>query len=87
MSSTTMTSKGQVTLPAAIRSRLQLAKGTELDVQATPEGNVVLIPRRKKTGDLRALQGSIVYGGPSVSLEDMERGLQDAMEDRLGRAR
>jgi AbrB family looped-hinge helix DNA binding protein len=87
MSQTTMTSKGQVTLPAIIRSRLQLVQGTELDVQETVDGNVMLIPRRKKTGDIRKLRAIIAYDGPPVSLEDMERGIHDGVAERFKRAK
>jgi AbrB family looped-hinge helix DNA binding protein len=87
MSSTTMTSKGQITLPANIRTRLRLIKGTELDVQETLDGNVVLIPRRRKTADISVLRGMIAYDGPPVSLEDMEQGVREALEERLALAR
>jgi antitoxin PrlF len=87
VSQTTMTSKGQITLPAGVRARLKLVQGTEMDVQETPEGNVMLIPRQKKTGDIRSLRGIVSYDGPPVSLEDINRGIQHAVEERLERTK
>ncbi len=74
MPQTTVTSKGQITLPAGVRARLKLVQGTALDVQETPEGNVMLVPIHTKTGDLRDLKGLIRHDGPPVTLADMERG-------------
>ncbi len=42
---TTLTSKGQVTLPISVRRQLGLEKGTSLRVEIR-DGEIVLIPQR-----------------------------------------
>ena len=79
---TTMTTKGQVTLPAATRAKLRLVAGTQLIVTENDRGEIVLRP---KTGDIRRLKGIVKYDGPPVSIEDMDRGIAEAVAQRLRR--
>jgi antitoxin PrlF len=46
--STTVTSKGQVTIPKAVRDRLNLKPGSAVDFDLTPGGQVVLTKVGKK---------------------------------------
>jgi AbrB family looped-hinge helix DNA binding protein len=46
--STTLTSKGQVTIPKAVRDRLNLKPGSAVDFGLTPDGQVVLSKAGKK---------------------------------------
>ena len=55
MSIATMTSKGQVTIPKAIRDRLGLEKGDRLEFIARPDGTILV--RRSETIDIRDLFG------------------------------
>ena len=54
MPSATVTSKGQITLPKAIRDRLRLGAGDRVDFIVTDDGTVVLRPA---TVDVRELEG------------------------------
>jgi AbrB family looped-hinge helix DNA binding protein len=54
MPSATVTSKGQITLPKAIRDRLRLDAGDRVDFIVTDDGTVVLRPA---TLDVRELKG------------------------------
>jgi antitoxin PrlF len=48
---TTLTSKGQVTIPKRIRDELQLLPGTAVEFSVNPQGEVVLHhPRPAKSG-------------------------------------
>lgn len=76
MSTITMTTKGQVTLPAATRARLRLVAGTKLQVTENERGEIILKP---KTGDIRALRGILKYDGPPVSIEDMNESIGRAI--------
>jgi antitoxin PrlF len=76
MPTTTLTSKGQITLPAATRTRLRLIKGTKLDVTENEKGQIVLTPRPAKTGDIRLLRGILKYDGPPVSIEEMNEAVR-----------
>ena len=74
----TMTSKGQVTLPAATRAKLRLVAGSKLSVFENERGEIVLKP---KTGDIRKLRGIVKYDGPPVSIEDIKRAIGDAVAE------
>ena len=80
MSTITMTSKGQITLPAATRAKLRLVAGSKLNVSENERGEIVLRPR---TGDIRALRGIIAYSGPARSLEEIDEGIARAIAARL----
>lgn len=84
MPTITMTSKGQITLPAATRAKLRLVKGTQMDVNETADGKIVLSPRSAKKGDIRRLRGIVKYNGPPVSIEEIKQAIGDAVaEDYL----
>ena len=83
MPTITMTSKGQVTLPAAVRAKLRLVAGTKLTVTENDRGEIVLKP---KAGDVRNLRGILAYAGPPVSLEDMHKAVEEAAVARYLRS-
>lgn len=69
MSETTLTSKGQVTVPREIRERLGLASGDKLTFTLLSDGTVVM---RAKTRRLLDLAGSLTRPGqPKVAIEQM----------------
>lgn len=69
MNETTLTSKGQVTVPKDIRDRLGLASGDKLAFTMLNDGTVVM---RAKTRRLMDVAGSLKRPGqPKVSIEDM----------------
>lgn len=82
MTTITMTSKGQVTLPAATRAKLRLAAGSKMDVRENEFGEIVLKP---KTGDIRALKGFFNYKGPAKTLEEIDDGIAAAIAERAAR--
>jgi AbrB family looped-hinge helix DNA binding protein len=47
----TMTSKGQITVPKDFRDRLGLRAGSELDFSLAPDGTMVLRPVSKRATD------------------------------------
>ncbi len=47
--STTVTSKGQVTIPKAVRDRLNIKPGNAVDFELAPDGRVVLVKAGRKT--------------------------------------
>jgi antitoxin PrlF len=66
---TTITSKGQVTVPREIRDRLGLKSGDKVAFAMLSDGTVVMRP---KTRRLAALAGSLTRPGqPKVAVEDM----------------
>lgn len=74
MAASTLTSKGQITLPQEVRKQLRLKPGDRVDFEIGEDGQVRLRPIR---GDLRALKGLLEQPGRAVvSLEEMERAIR-----------
>lgn len=66
---TTMTTKGQVTVPREIRDRLGLEPGDKMAFTLLSDGTVVMRPKTRRLADLA---GSLTRPGqPRVTIEDM----------------
>ena len=66
---TTMTTKGQVTVPREIRDRLGLKSGDKMAFTLLIDGTVVMRPKTRRLADLA---GSLTRPGqPTVAVEDM----------------
>jgi len=63
-----LTSKGQITIPKAIRTHLGLGPGDRVKFFVHPDGTVVLLPRRP----LAELRGIVPPKGRVVTVEEME---------------
>jgi AbrB family looped-hinge helix DNA binding protein len=63
----TVSSKGQVVIPSAIRRRLKLVQGSVVRFIVEGDG-VVLMP---EAGDVRRLKGRLSHPPSLVSIEDM----------------
>ena len=75
MQHTTLSSKGQVIIPKALRVALQWGPGTQLEVHDTPEG-ILLRPSALGTKvalseGLAAIRRRLAYTGPTVTVEEM----------------
>jgi AbrB family looped-hinge helix DNA binding protein len=84
---TTVSTKGQVILPKAIREQRHWPAGTELTVEDTPEGVLlkaksVFAPTKPKD-----VFGSLAYKGPAKSIADMEAGVAAEAKRRHARNR
>ena len=67
-----ITSKGQTTLPKAVREALSVQAGDR--IRYVIEGSEVrILPVRP----IDRLYGALQYDGPTVTLEDMERAIVD----------
>ncbi|MBE0547917.1 MAG: AbrB/MazE/SpoVT family DNA-binding domain-containing protein [Rubrivivax sp.] len=67
---TTMTSKGQVTVPREIRDRLGLKSGDKMAFTMLSDGTVVMRPKTRRLADLA---GSLTRAGqPKVAVEAMD---------------
>lgn len=75
-----LTSKGQATIPTAIRKYLHLKPGDHVKFFLHPDGSVVLLPVRPAS----ALRGILKSRRPPVTLEEMEEAIaQGAAESNL----
>lgn len=69
---TTLTSKGQTTIPKAVREALHLNTGDKIIFEEQDDGSFLLRP---KTVDVRALKGFIKYTGKPKSLDDLQKAI------------
>jgi AbrB family looped-hinge helix DNA binding protein len=81
----TLTSKGQVTIPALVREKLGLKTGDQVNFVLTPDGGVTLTPRRTKFEDLCGILRK--PGKRPVSVREMDEGIERAVAARWRRAR
>ena len=83
----TMTSKGQVTVPKTLRDYLGLEPGAEVEFELRPEGEVVVRragrsrPKRRKAGRFAKLQGTLKTGMTTDELMRLLRGDDEDSQD------
>ena len=84
---TTVSTKGHVILPKAIREQRRRPAGTELMVEDTPEG--VLLKAKPAFAPTRPKDvfGSLPYKEPAKSIADMEAGIAAEAKRRHARNR
>lgn len=86
MFTATVTSKGQITIPKAVRDQLGIAQGTQVMFYAAEGRSVRMIPRTSTWDDLEGM----FYDPdqPTVSIEEMDEAIGDAIaedDDRIRR--
>ena len=78
MATATITSKGQITLPKSVRTKLGVEAGHRVEFIETDAGFLV----KSATRDIRALKGILSKPRRPVTIEAMNRSLA-----RMGRVR
>jgi antitoxin PrlF len=78
-----VTTKGQTTIPKAIREHLNLKPGDRVKFFLHPDGTVVLLPKLPAS----ALRGIIKGGRRAVTIEDMNEAVADGATGIAPRAR
>jgi AbrB family looped-hinge helix DNA binding protein len=73
MSAATVTSKGQITIPVAVREKLGVAAGDRVEFVEFAPGEFAL---RAATEDVRALRGAISAPKRAVSIEAMNAAIR-----------
>lgn len=68
MSTATLTSKGQVTIPARVRAALGLESGSRIEFIETANGEFLIIP---STSSILELKGMLRKPAKAVSIDDM----------------
>ena len=69
----TLTSKGQITIPKAVRDALHLRTGDRLDFILEADGTVRILPVK---GSVKALKGILPKPARPVSLAEMEQAIR-----------
>ena len=72
MATATLTSKGQITIPSAVRAALGLTAGDRIEFVEVEEGQFSIVPATKS---VRALKGMIRKPAKPVTLEAMNRAI------------
>ena len=82
---TTVSTKGQVVLPAAIRKRHGWSEGTKLVVEETAQG--VLLKGKSPFPQTRPedVFGCANYKGPPISIEEMDKAIERETRRRHAR--
>lgn len=74
MPTSTITSKGQITIPRTVRERLNWKTGDRLDFTVDASGRVIV---ELATGDIRELRGFLYRPGRKpVSVEEMDEAIR-----------
>ena len=84
---TTLSTKGQLILPAAIRNKRHWRAGTKLIVEDTPEGVLLKSAPLFAPPRMEDVYGMLKYDGPPVSIEDMDAGIEAEFRRRHARGR
>lgn len=71
----TVSTKGQVILPSAIRKRREWSAGTRLEVQETPEGVLLKLAPAFAATQPKDVFGSLPCRGAPKTLEEMDAGV------------
>jgi AbrB family looped-hinge helix DNA binding protein len=78
----TLTSKGQITIPKRVRDQLGLKTGDKVEFVLHDDGGVRMIPH---TTSLKDLQTILPKPQVSLSLEDMDRIIAEGIIERARR--
>lgn len=81
MNASTVTSKGQMVVPAAIRRRYGITGGTRI-LFVEREGEIVMLPVTKER--IRSLHGALAADGPATAELLRERSLDRKREHDRG---
>jgi len=76
---TTMTSKGQLTIPKDVREQLGLTPGMRFFVTIR-DGEVVAMPKNRKLADLAGMLGR-PPSGRSLSIEEIDDAIAEAVAE------
>jgi antitoxin PrlF len=76
MSESTVTSKGQITIPKAVRDALRLEAGDRVYFEVRADGSVLLKPRNEPVERLFGMLGGRAVGRP-LTIEEMNPGNAD----------
>jgi len=82
---TTVSTKGQVILPKAIRQQRHWDAGTRLVVENTAEGVLLRAAPHFEPTRLEDVYGCLPHSGPAKSLEDMDAAITAEIKRRHAR--
>ena len=83
MAETTMTSKGQVTIPKSVRTQLDLKPGVKMDVQVEEDGSMRIRPKNLKFRDVFGMLATKSTSRKPVTVEEMNAGMARAVRKKF----
>jgi len=84
---TTVSTKGQVILPKAIRERRNWAPGTRLVVEDTTDGVLLKVAPVFAPTRPEDVAGMLAYRGPPKTIEEMDAAITAEVKRRRARSR
>jgi antitoxin PrlF len=81
MTKSTVTSKGQVTVPKEIREKAMIHEGTQLDFQIQDDGIILLIPIQRSISQLKGIVKS--SRKKPVSLAEMKQAIAEGARESM----
>ncbi len=84
---TTLSSKGQMVLPKALRDLKQWKPGAQLMLEDVPGGVMVKLVETKKKYTVDDLVGILKYDGPPLSQEEVDRRIDDSIAEEVRQGR
>jgi antitoxin PrlF len=82
MATATITSKGQTTIPKAIRRHLNLKTGDRIDFVIQPDGGVVLVAKKIHVADLCGVLGPAPR---HLTIAEIDEEMRTGVARRYGR--
>lgn len=82
---TTVSTKGQVILPKAIRDQRRWPTGTRLVVQDTPAGVLLTSELLFKPTTLDEVIGCLQWNGPLMTIEEMDKAVAESFRREYAR--
>jgi AbrB family looped-hinge helix DNA binding protein len=86
-SSTTLSTKGQIILPADVRRRHNWVPGTRLTVEETPDGVLLKPAPLFPPSTPEEVFGCLRYSGKPKTLQEMQEGIAAEVRRRHARGR
>lgn len=80
---TTVTKKGQVTIPQIVREKLRIRSGDKIEFTFNEEGQVVLKPVKTH---LESLYGILEKEKPGLNIEEQRKVARDWIGNQKGRS-
>lgn len=84
MATATITAKGQMTIPKAIREHLDLEPGDKVGLVPDDQGRVIL--RRRKFHKIEDLFGTLPSNGVTLPLDEFDDAIADAVAEEYERS-
>lgn len=76
MSTTRLSTKGQLIVPKDVRERHRWQAGTEFEILEREDGLLLRPVRRLRETTTEEVFGSLKYEGPTISIDEMNRAIE-----------